>query len=139
MTKKTSTGSFDIILSMETVAGRNNTCLAFGAGLFRKLGWSSGDWLSFDISEPSIIALQKIEEPEGDAAAFYARKIKLNGGFYKICFYSKNYHVNQPVELSKNTTRFNLETRVLSVEIPETYRQRAPLQVEDIAAAFRRL
>ncbi|MEN9503478.1 MAG: hypothetical protein RI964_2763 [Pseudomonadota bacterium] len=139
MTKKTSTGSFDIILSMETVGGRNNTCLSFGAGLFRKLGWSSGDWLSFDISEPSIIALQKIEEPSTDSAALYARKLKLNAGFYKICFYSKNYNVTQAVELSKTTARFNLESRVLTLEIPEEYRKKAPLQVEDIAAAFRKL
>ncbi len=139
MTNKTSSGSFDIILSMETVGGRNNTCLTFGAGLFRKLGWSSGDWLSFDISDPSIIALQKIDEPSTDSAALYARKIKLNAGFYKICFYSKHYNVTTPVELSKTTARFNLETRILSLEIPEEYRKKAPLQVEDIAAAFRKL
>lgn len=143
MTKNTSTGSFDIILSMEEISGRDNVCLSFGAGLFRKLGWSSGDWLSFDVSCPGFISLEKMAAPS--ESLFYARKIKLNAGFYKVCFYSRLYNFPKDFYLSKEKAMFNLESRKLTLEIPAEYWQVATppkvqeLRVEDIAAAFRKL
>ncbi len=142
MTKNTSTGSFDIIMSMEEVGGRDNVCLAFGAGLFRKLGWTSGDWLCFDANKLGFISLEKISDPS--ESLFYARKIKLANGFYKVCFYSRYYNFPQEIALSKDKASFNLNTRTLTLEIPPEYWQSATarvqeLSVEDIAAAFKKL
>lgn len=146
MNKNTSSGSFDIILSMEYISGRENICLSFGSGLFRKLGWSSGDWLEFDTSEQGRISLHKVAEPS--ETAFNTRKIKLQSGFYKVCFYSGMYIVPDPVELSKDTASFNAESWTLSLQIPEDYwvseqEQAMPpmreLTVDDIAAAFGKL
>ncbi|MDD5393665.1 MAG: hypothetical protein PHE17_11665 [Thiothrix sp.] len=147
MTTKNAAGSFDIILGMEDIGGRSNICLTFGAGLFRKLGWSSGDWLQFDVSREGFIAFSKIPEPS--ETSFYAKKIKLVSGFYKICFYSKLYTFPKNAHFAKDKATFNLETRTLTLEIPNEYCQQpeeAPqlkpiqeLNVEDIAAAFRKL
>ena len=148
MATKNPSGSFDIILSMEETGGRNNICLSFGSGLFRKLGWSSGDWLNFDANQDGAIALKKIPEPSG--TPFHAKKIKRAGGFYKICFYSGRYTFPNKVGLAKDKASFNLETGALTLAIPDGYWQQqdvqppAPkptggLQVEDIAAAFRKL
>lgn len=148
MAKQMSSGSFDIFLGREDVGGRLNICLSFGSGLFRKLGWTSGDWLEFDLSREGFIALKKIPDPEPEATPFYARKIKLSSGFYKLCFYSRDYRFPRSVELSKEKASFNLNTRALTLEIPEEYWQitepepfieRAALTVDDIAAAFRKL
>ena len=147
MTTKSS-GSFGIILGMEDIGGRSNLCLSFGSGLFRKLGWSSGDWLQFDVSQENIIAISKIPEPT--ETSFYAKKIKLSSGFYKLCFYSKLYKFPRPaVELSKDKATFNVQTRALSLAMPSEYvvmpepepqlKAFKDLQVEDIAAAFRKL
>lgn len=144
MNKKASPGSFDIILDMERGSGRSSICLAFGAGLFRKLGWSSGDWLEFDTSKPGFIAFKQVEEPS--ETLFNARKIKLQSGFYRICFYSALYQVGKAVELSKEKASFNANTWTLTIEIPEEYRvseevlnQPRALTVDDIAAAFSKL
>lgn len=144
MSKKPSSGSYDIILDMEYVGGRNNLCLSFGAGLFRKLGWSSGDWLEFDTSEKGQIAFKQVEEPT--ETLFNARKIKLQSGFYKICFYSALYKFPKAVELSKEKASFNVNTWTLTLEIPEEYQvsqevlnQPRALTVDDIAAAFGKL
>lgn len=145
-TKAQVSGSFDILLGMEDISGRSNVCLSFGSGLFRKLGWSSGDWLKFDASTEGIIALNKIPEPS--EASFYARKIKLANGFYQICFYSKLFKFpSTPVYLPKEQAMFNLQTRTLSLHIPQEYQVSTDillkpvheLQVEDIAAAFKKL
>lgn len=146
MTIKHSSGSFDIILGMKEIGGRNNLCLSFGAGLFRKLGWSSGDWIEFDTSQPGSISFKNIPPP--DETYFYARKIKLTSGFYKICFYSKQYIFPQHTVFSKEKAIYNIETKVLTLEVPDAYRQSPEeqiqneiksLKVEDIAAAFRKL
>lgn len=142
MTKNTSTGSFDIIMSMEEVGGRENVCLAFGAGLFRKLGWSSGDWLCFDANKLGFISLEKISDPS--ESLFYARKIKLVNGFYKVCFYSRYYTFPKEIALSKEKATFNLTSRALTLAIPPEYWYTEParvqeLRVEDIAAAFKKL
>ncbi|MEZ5451221.1 MAG: hypothetical protein R3E93_00165 [Thiothrix sp.] len=144
MSKKPSSGSFDIFLGMEYVGGRSSLCLSFGGGLFRKLGWSSGDWLEFDTSEPGKIAFKQIEEPA--ETVFNARKIKLQSGFYKICFYSALFKCPKSVELSKEKASFNVDTWTLTLEIPEEYRvsqevlnQPRALSVDDIASAFSKL
>lgn len=148
MTKQMSSGSFDIFLGREEVGGRLNICLSFGSGLFRKLNWTSGDWLEFDLSREGLIALRKIAEPDPEAIPFYARKIKLSNGFYKVCFYSREYRFPKSVEFSKHKASFNVNTRTLTLEIPEEYWQEvAPepimhkpsLTVDDIAAAFKKL
>ncbi len=146
MTTKNSAGSFDIILGMEEISGRNNVCIAFGAGLFRKLGWSSGDWIQFDVSKESFISFRKIPEPS--ETSFYARKIKLTSGSYRICFYSKYYSFPQDTSFAKEKATYNIESRTLTLEIPEEYclrpeeqpqNESKPLSVDDIAAAFRKL
>jgi hypothetical protein len=148
MTTKNSTGSFDIILGMEEIGGRSNVCLSFGAGLFRKLGWSSSDWIQFDTSREGFLAFSKIPEPA--ETSFYAKKIKLVSGFFKICFYSKIYTFPKNTPFAKDKATFNLETRTLTLAMPLEYftppEPEAPvrkpiqeLQVEDIAAAFRKL
>lgn len=145
MSKKPSSGSYDIILDVESVGGRDNLCLSFGAGLFRKLGWSSGDWLAFDTSETGRISFKQVEEPS--ETVFNLRKIRLQSGFYKICFYSGLYTFPKAVELSKEKASFNVNTWTLTLEIPEEYRvsqtpQIQPprsLTVDDIAAAFSKL
>lgn len=144
MDKKTSTGSFDIILEMERSAQRDNLCVAFGAGLFRKLGWGAGDWLTFDTSQTGKIAFKQIIEP--NETVFNARKLKLHAGFYKLCFYTGLYRVPRQVYLSKETATFNVDTWTLTITIPEEYHvppevlnQPRPLTVDDIAAAFSKL
>lgn len=139
-------GSFDIVLGMEDVGGRSNICLAFGSGLFRKLGWSSGDWLQFDLSQERVISLTKVDEPS--ETSFYAKEIKLVNGFYKLCIYTKAYAFPyNTVELAKDQATYNVHTRTLSLNIPEAYvtppEPEVPpskiLRVEDIAAAFSKL
>jgi hypothetical protein len=144
MTKKPSSGSFDIILDMEHGSSRSSLCISFGAGLFRKLGWSTGDWLAFDTSKPGFIAFSQVEEPS--ETLFNARKIRLQSGFYKLCFYSALYKFPKAVELSKEKASFNANTWTLTLEIPEDYRvsqevlnQPRTLTVDDIAAAFSKL
>lgn len=148
MAKQMSSGSFDILLGREDVGGRLNICLSFGSGLFRKLGWTSGDWLEFDLNQQGFIALKKIPDPEPETTPFYARKIKLSAGFYKLCFYSRDYRFPKSVELSKEKASFNLNTRTLTLEIPEEYWltsepepviEKLELTVDDIAAAFKKL
>lgn len=144
MSKKPSSGSFDIFLGMEHIGGRNNLCLSFGAGLFRKLGWSSGDWLEFDTSEPGKISFRQVEE--SSETLFNARKIKQQAGFYKICFYSALFKFPKSVELSKELASFNPKAWSLTLDIPEEYQvpqevlnQPRPLTVDDIAAAFSKM
>jgi hypothetical protein len=146
MTTRNSAGSFDIILGMEEISGRNNVCISFGAGLFRKLGWSSGEWIQFDVSKEGFIAFHKIPEP--GETSFYAKKIKLTAGFYRICFYSKHYVFPQDTPFAKEKATYNIESRTLTLEIPEEYCQQPEeqpqkeskqLSVQDIAAAFRKL
>lgn len=146
MSKKPAPGSFDIILDMEHVGGRDNLCLSFGAGLFRKLGWGSGDWLAFDTSETGKIAFKQVAEPS--ETAFNLRKIKLQSGFYKVCFYSPLYSFPKAMELSKEKASFNANTWTLTLHIPEDYhvppippeiQPPRTLSVADIAAAFSKL
>lgn len=145
MTKKASSGSYDIILDMENIGGRESVCLSFGSGLFRKLGWSSGDYVEFDTPETGVISLRKVADPS--ETAFNTRKIKLQSGFYKICFYSGSYLFPKATELSKYDASFNIHTRALSLQIPEEFwvvedsmpTPHAELTVDDIAAAFSKL
>jgi hypothetical protein len=146
MSKKPSTGSFDIILDMEHIGSRDNLCLSFGAGLFRKLGWGAGNWLSFDTSETGKIAFKQVDEPS--ESTFNVRKLKLQSGFYKVCFYSPLYTFPKAVELSKEKALFNANSWILTLVIPEEYRVVEPvilepikrdLTVDDIAAAFGKL
>lgn len=146
MSKKPSSGSFDIMLDREHVGSRTNLCLSFGAGLFRKLGWGSGDWLSFDTSEIGKIAFKQVDEPS--ETTFNVRKLKLQSGFYKVCFYSALYTVPKAVELSKEKASFNANSWTLTLAIPEEYRvsEQPPIEppkrtltVDDIAAAFGKL
>ncbi|WML90003.1 hypothetical protein RCF98_13625 [Thiothrix lacustris] len=152
MNKKPSSGSFDIILDMEHVGHRDNVCMSFGAGLFRKLGWVSGSWLAFDTSETGKIAFHQVEEPS--ETTFNVRKLKLQGGFYKVCFYSPLYRFPKGVALSKEKALFNANSWTLTLAIPEEYwvlpeedvppaQARAQvsreLSVDDIAAAFSKM
>jgi hypothetical protein len=146
MSKKPSTGSFDIILDMEHIGSRDNLCLSFGAGLFRKLGWGAGSWLSFDTSETGKIAFKQVDEPS--ESTFNVRKLKLQSGFYKVCFYSPLYTFPKAVELSKEKALFNANSWILTLVIPEEYRVveqvilepiKRDLTVDDIAAAFGKL
>ena len=150
MNKILSSGCFDIILDMEHVGYRVILCLSFGAGLFRKLGWVSGSWLAFDTSETGQIAFHQVEEPS--ETTFNVRKLKLQAGFYKVCFYSPLYRFPKGAELSKEKALFNANSWTLTLDIPEEYRvspeEELPqvraqvsreLSVDDIAAAFSKM
>ncbi len=150
MSKSSSSGSFDIILDMEHIGHRDNLCLSFGAGLFRKLGWVTGTWLAFDTSESGKIAFNQVEEPS--ETTFNVRKLKLQAGFYKICFYSPLFRFPKAIELSKEKASFNANSWTLTLDIPEDYwvlpeanvsPAQAPvsreLSVDDIAAAFSKM
>lgn len=144
MDKKTSTGSFDIVLDTEHYANRDNLCVAFGAGLLRKLGWGAGDWLEFGLEQPGKITFRQMHDSAEDH--INARKLKLQDGFYRICFYTALYRPSKPTSVDKEKAFFNLNTRTLTIEVPETchvppevLNRPRELTVKDIAAAFSRL